>query len=201
MTRTHDSRTRNWPRNHESTKETSLVSCFRVFVACSIPCRRCRWRPAPRSRQPIAFASPGRSKPPRCGRRLRSAAGSSNCRWPKAITSRPAISSRRSIPPTRSSRWLRVKAERDQADAQLRLLLAGARPEDIRQAEAQRATAEAEVRAVETELGRRASRRGPLRSAPRVQLGLAQAAGRCGDAAGCGEGTRASRARSGDGGA
>ncbi len=47
---------------------------------------------------------------------------------------------------------LRVKAERDQADAQLRLLLAGARPEDIRQAEAQRATAEAEVRAAEAEL-------------------------------------------------
>src|SRR5688572_29011470 len=37
----------------------------------------------------------------------------------------------------------RVKAERDQADAQLRLLRAGARPEDIRQAEAQRATTEA----------------------------------------------------------
>jgi HlyD family secretion protein len=46
----------------------------------------------------------------------------------------------------------RVTAERKQADAQLRLLLAGARPEDIRQAEAQRATAEAEVRAVDAEL-------------------------------------------------
>lgn len=46
----------------------------------------------------------------------------------------------------------RIRAERDQADAQLRLLRAGARPEDIRQAEAQRATAEAEVRAVEAEL-------------------------------------------------
>jgi HlyD family secretion protein len=46
----------------------------------------------------------------------------------------------------------RVKAERDQADAQLRLLLAGSRPEDIRQAEAQRATTEADVRAAETEL-------------------------------------------------
>jgi len=46
----------------------------------------------------------------------------------------------------------RVKAERDQADAQLRLLLAGARPEEIRQAEAQRATAEADTRAAEAEL-------------------------------------------------
>lgn len=46
----------------------------------------------------------------------------------------------------------RVKSERDQADAQLRLLTAGARPEDIRQAEAQRATAEADVRAADVEL-------------------------------------------------
>ena len=46
----------------------------------------------------------------------------------------------------------RVNAERQQADAQLRALLAGARPEDIRQAEAQRATAEAEVRGAEAEL-------------------------------------------------
>ena len=46
----------------------------------------------------------------------------------------------------------RVGAERDQAQAQLRLLRAGARPEDIRQAEAQRATADADVRAAETEL-------------------------------------------------
>jgi HlyD family secretion protein len=46
----------------------------------------------------------------------------------------------------------RVKSERDQADAQLRLLTAGARPEDIRQAEAQRATADAEVRAADVEL-------------------------------------------------
>jgi HlyD family secretion protein len=39
----------------------------------------------------------------------------------------------------------RARAERDQADAQLRLLLAGARPEDIRQAQAQVATAEADA--------------------------------------------------------
>ncbi len=46
----------------------------------------------------------------------------------------------------------RATAERDHANAQLRLLLAGARPEDIRQAEAQLATAEADVRAGEAEL-------------------------------------------------
>jgi HlyD family secretion protein len=46
----------------------------------------------------------------------------------------------------------RVRAERAQADAQLRLLLAGARPEDIRQAEAQAATAESDVRAADAEL-------------------------------------------------
>ena len=46
----------------------------------------------------------------------------------------------------------RATAERDQANAQLRLLVAGARPEDIRQAEAQLATAEADVRAASSEL-------------------------------------------------
>ncbi len=46
----------------------------------------------------------------------------------------------------------RVQAERAQADAQLRLLQAGARPEDIRQAEAQAAAAAAEVAAARTDL-------------------------------------------------
>ena len=46
----------------------------------------------------------------------------------------------------------RANADRDQADAQLRLLLAGARGEDIRQGEAQAATADADVRAADAEL-------------------------------------------------
>jgi len=46
----------------------------------------------------------------------------------------------------------RAQAERDQADAQLALLRAGSRPEDIRQASAQRQSAQAEVRAAQAEL-------------------------------------------------
>jgi HlyD family secretion protein len=46
----------------------------------------------------------------------------------------------------------RAEAERDQAASQLRLLQAGARPEDVRQARAQVATAEADVRAAAAEL-------------------------------------------------
>src|SRR5437867_2821807 len=46
----------------------------------------------------------------------------------------------------------RARADREQAEAQLRLLLAGARVEDIRQAEAQLATTESDVRAAEVEL-------------------------------------------------
>jgi HlyD family secretion protein len=46
----------------------------------------------------------------------------------------------------------RARADREQADAQLRLLVAGARIEDIRQAEAQASTAEAEVRAIDVDL-------------------------------------------------
>jgi HlyD family secretion protein len=46
----------------------------------------------------------------------------------------------------------RVEAERAQAEAQLRLLQAGARPEEIRQAEAQTDSAQAELAAVESEL-------------------------------------------------
>lgn len=47
----------------------------------------------------------------------------------------------------------RARAEQAAADAQLRLVLAGARAEDIRQAEAQVDTAHAEVAAATTELG------------------------------------------------
>jgi HlyD family secretion protein len=46
----------------------------------------------------------------------------------------------------------RAEAERDQAAAQLRLLEAGARPEEIRQAQAQLDSAEADVRAAAAEL-------------------------------------------------
>ena len=46
----------------------------------------------------------------------------------------------------------RAQAERSQADAQLRLLQAGARGEDIRQAEAQAAVATADIAAAEAEL-------------------------------------------------
>ena len=46
----------------------------------------------------------------------------------------------------------RARAERAQADAQLRLLLAGARGEDIRQAEAQVAAASADLAAAEADL-------------------------------------------------
>ena len=46
----------------------------------------------------------------------------------------------------------RAQADRDQADAQLRLIRAGARPEDVRQAEAQLATAQSDVAVASTEL-------------------------------------------------
>jgi HlyD family secretion protein len=46
----------------------------------------------------------------------------------------------------------RARAERDQAEAQLRLLQAGARPEDVRQAEAQLAAAQTNVGAAQAEL-------------------------------------------------
>jgi HlyD family secretion protein len=47
---------------------------------------------------------------------------------------------------------MRARADRQQADAQLRLLLAGARVEDVRQAEAAVAASETEVRAADAEL-------------------------------------------------
>ncbi len=46
----------------------------------------------------------------------------------------------------------RAQAERDQAAAQLRLLLAGTRVEDVRQAEAQAATAQSDIVAAQSEL-------------------------------------------------
>ena len=46
----------------------------------------------------------------------------------------------------------RARADRDQADAQMRLLQAGARPEDVRQAQAQVSAAEADVATLQAEL-------------------------------------------------
>src|SRR5687768_18239273 len=46
----------------------------------------------------------------------------------------------------------RARADRDAADAQLRLVMAGARVEDLRQAQAQIETARAELAAARTEL-------------------------------------------------
>ncbi len=46
----------------------------------------------------------------------------------------------------------RAKADQSQADAQLRLIMASARPEDVRQAEAQIAAARADLSAVQAEL-------------------------------------------------
>ena len=46
----------------------------------------------------------------------------------------------------------RLRADRAQADAQLRLLLAGSRNEDIRQASTQATAAEADIAAAESEL-------------------------------------------------
>src|SRR5262249_3677589 len=46
----------------------------------------------------------------------------------------------------------RAEADRAQADAQVRLLLAGSRPEDIRQAEAQAQAADADVAAARADL-------------------------------------------------
>lgn len=65
----------------------------------------------------------------------------------------------------------RARADRDQADAQLRLLQAGARPEDVRQAEAQAASAQSESRAAEAEL------RGAQVDADRFESLLASSSG------------------------
>ena len=64
----------------------------------------------------------------------------------------------------------RAAAERQGADAQLRLLLAGARQEDIRQAEAQRAAAEADLAARAPGTRLRRARPQALRGAARLQL-------------------------------
>ena len=93
----------------------------------------------------------------------------------------------------------RARAERDQADAQLRLLRAGARPEDIRQAEAQVATAARRCRRGRRRARGRRNRRRSVRGAPRVELRLPQAARRCGGAARRRAGTGAERPTNGSG--
>ena len=77
---------------------------------------------ARRSRRPTASACPARSRRPTCRWPRRSADACSSCASTRAIASRPAISSRGSTRSTRSSRSPARRAEREQADAQLRLL-------------------------------------------------------------------------------
>ena len=132
-------------------------------------------------------------KPPRSAWRPRSADESSRC----SVNEGDARDRRRRGRPHRhvrhrALRSRRAHAERDQAAAQLRLLEAGARPEDVRQARAQVESAQADLagRRSGTAVGR--GRSPAVRSSARLERRLAQAARRCGD-----EACRGSRARCG----
>ena len=93
----------------------------------------------------------------------------------------------------------RAQAERSQADAQLRLLQAGARGEDIRQAEAQVAAAAADVAAAQADLAAAETDLQRFEKLLAEQLRLAEAARRCGDETGHGERSRPRRAGARDG--
>ena len=145
-----------------------------------------------RGRRQAASRAAATSRRQRFASRRRSAAACSRCASPRATAYRPATSSRGSTLPTRARRCGGSQAERDQADAQLRLLQAGSRAEDIRQAARAGAVAQtrtcrppqAELHAAEADLA-------ALRGAAAVERRLAQAARRCADAAGRGGGARA----------
>ena len=88
----------------------------------------------------------------RCGCRRKLAGGLSSSRSRKATGSRSAGLIARLSTTDAELNIRRAEAERDRAIAQLRLLEAGARPEEIRQAQAQLDSAEADVRATTAEL-------------------------------------------------
>ena len=92
------------------------------------------------------------SKPPRFGSLPRWAADSSRSRSRRAIGIKAGDVVARLDDTDTAIQTTRAQAERDQAVAQLRLLQAGARAEDIRQARAQVDSAQAEVAAAEAEL-------------------------------------------------
>ena len=78
----------------------------------------------------------------------------------------------------------RATADRQQVDAQLSLLRAGSRQEDIRQAASQLQSSQADVKAAQAELVAASRRRRALRVAPARQRRLGQTARRRGDADG-----------------
>ena len=135
------------PRTWRSTHESRLLSSRSVPVALTLAARRRRLpaegarRPRPRVGQRRGHRGPGVG----AGRRppARAARGRGRPRR------RPARSSPRLDTTDAQLALRRATADRDQADAQLRLLEAGSRQEDIRQAEAQ----------VEPRRGRRRRRR------------------------------------------
>ena len=145
-------------------------------------------------------ASRATSRPPTCGSRPRPAAASSPSTSRKATACSPAQRSSRS---TRATSQLAIdarEAERPQAEAQLRLVQAGARPEDVRQARgAGRQRRAPKCRRRRPSCSRRRAGPRALRDAAQEQLGLAQAARRCGDAARRGERPRDGGARAGCG--
>ena len=129
---------------------TTIRAVFCAVAAVALgACREDRRRDRRR-------ACRARSRRPTCRSRPRSADAFSSCRSPKATASKPGDLVARLDTRDADLALPRAQAERAQADAQLRLLLAGARAEDIRQAEAQ--------------VGRRASR-----TSPRAQAELAAA--------------------------
>ncbi len=140
-------------------------------------------RPARNSHRRIGFACRGTSKRPR--RRLASEAGGRILTLTVKEGDRVQPGQTILTLDTRDAQLAinRVKAEQAAAEAQLRLVQAGSRVEDIRQAQAQVETARSEVSAARSELQCRRAGSRALRHAAQEQLGLAQAARRCGDEA------------------
>ena len=160
--------------------------------------RRARLPPPAPSRRPrTRCACRATSKPPKRGSRRKPAAASSPSRSKEG--DRIEAGTEMLTLDTRDVELAidRARAERAQAEAKLRLVLAGARAEDIRQAESQVAAARAEVSRRASRARRRRAGPRPVRDAARQQLRLAQAARRCGDEARRGEGARVAARRAG----
>ena len=116
----------------------------------------------------------------------KSAGACSRSDSPKAIASPPARCSRASTRPTSRSPCGARRPSASRSTRSSRLLQAGSRQEDIRQAASQFAVVASGRQGRAGRARRRLGRCRSLRVAPARQRRLGQAARRCGDAAGCG---------------
>ena len=163
----------------ESVSHDAARSTLCSESSAGVRCRRSVWRPARQRRPPIGFASPGTSRRRRFRPPPKWAAASLELRVAEGDRIEAGAIIARLDTEDTALQIARTRADRAAAVAQLRLLEAGSREEDIRQARAQVDAATADAAAIDAEVKASRARPRSIPGAPHGQRRIRQAARRC----------------------